>query len=88
MHQTNLTVMEEIIDHFPTSDILNEKTNHVYYALVDPEEISTGYIDLTERFPKKSSRGNEHIMITYHFESNHIRVLPIKNRRGPTITKA
>ena len=48
-------MIEEIMDHFPTSDIPNKRTNHVCYALVDLEEISTGYIDLTERFPRKSS---------------------------------
>ena len=88
MHQTNLVLIEEIMNHFPTSDILNERTNHICYVLVDLEEISTRYMDLIGRFPKKSSQGNKYIMIAYYFDGNHIRALPIKNRKGPTITKA
>ena len=75
------------MDYFFTLDKPNERTNHICYTLVDPEEIATGYMDLTGRFPKKLSWGNEYIIIIYHFDGNHIRALPIKNRRGPTITE-
>ena len=46
------------------------------------------FIDLTGRFPYKSSRGNEYILIAYHYDSNAILGLPLKNRRAGTITKA
>jgi len=39
------------------------------------------------RFPKKSSRGNEYILVGYHYYGNCILGIPIKNRRGPTITE-
>ena len=81
-------IKDELDDHFPMSDVPNIKSNNVCYVLVDPQEIATGYIDLTGRFPKKSSRGNEYILVAYHFDANHIMALPIKNRRGPTITEA
>ena len=70
--------MKEIMDYFPTSDILNKRTNYVCYALVDLEEISTRYMDLIGRFPKKLSQVNEYIMIVYIFDSNYIRALSIK----------
>ena len=45
-------------------------------------------MDLTGRFPYKSSRGNEYILIGYHFDSNAILGIPLKNRQAGTITKA
>ena len=41
----------------------------------------TTYSDQTERFPLKSSRGNEYIMIMYHFDANAILALPLKINR-------
>ena len=41
----------------------------------------------TGRFPYKSSRGNEYILIGYHFDSNAIYGVPLKNRQAATITK-
>ena len=76
-------------DYFPPSDIPNVKTNAVYYALVQPEHVSIAYIDLMGRFPKKkSSRGNEYILVRYYHDGNCILGIPIKNRRGPTIIEA
>ena len=68
--------------------MLNAKTNVVCYAIIQPEHISTAYIDLTGRFPKKTSRGNEYILVGYYHDGNCILGYPIKNRRGPTITEA
>ena len=45
-------------------------------------------MDLTGRFPYKSSRGNEYILIAYHFDSNVIWGLPVKNRQAKTLTNA
>ena len=46
------------------------------------------YMDLTGRFPYKSSRGNEYILIAFHYDSNAILGLPLKNRQAKTITNA
>ena len=43
---------------------------------------------LTGRFPKRSSRENEHILLGYHYEYNQIEGIPMKNRKGPTIAAA
>ena len=79
---------EEEIDSFSIRDELNVWVNHIYYSIVDSNETITGYLDLTEHFPKCSSRGNQYIMVSYYYNANHIRAVPIKNRRKQTITKA
>ena len=45
-------------------------------------------MDLTGRFPHCSSRGNEYILIAYHYDSNTILGIPIKNRQAATISQA
>ena len=39
-------------DYFPVSDIPNKKTHEVCYFLISPDEISTGFMDLTGIFPQ------------------------------------
>lgn len=48
-------------DAFPLSGILSTRTNDVCYSMINPQETTTGYMDLTGRFRKRSSRGNEYI---------------------------
>jgi len=60
----------------------------VCYAIVDPSKFTIGYMDLTGRFPRRSSRGNEYILVGYYYDANHIKGIPINNRCGPTITEA
>ena len=48
---------------------------------------TTAYSDLTGRFPYKSSRGNQYILIAYHNDSNAILAEPLSDRRGNTIIK-
>ena len=89
LHSTNTSNSAlDLDDYFPSSDSPNVKTKSVCYALVNLEEISTAYIDLTGRFPKKSLRGNEYILVGYHYDGNCILGEPIKDRQGPTITEA
>ena len=45
-------------------------------------------MDLTGQFPYCSSRGNQYILIGYHYDSNAILGLPLKNRQANTITSA
>ena len=45
-------------------------------------------MDPIGRFPKRSSRVNECILIGYHFDSNQIRAVPIKNKKCSTIAEA
>ena len=61
----------ELLEHnFPTPDEPNVKTKEVIYAIIDKKEISTAYTDLTGRFPLRSSRGNQYILVGYHYDGN------------------
>ena len=63
----------------PVSEELNIKTNQVCYAIIDPSNNSRAYMDLTGIFPKRSSRGNEHILVGYHYDANYIHGMPLNN---------
>ena len=71
------TENEEELDSFLTPNEPNIKINNVCYAIVNLNKIITGYINLTGHFPKRSSRENKYIL----------RAIPIKNRKGQTITE-
>ena len=63
-------------------------TNEVAYVLINREQLSTGYFDLTGRFPQKSSRGNEYILVGYHYNADAILATAIKDRTTSSITSA
>ena len=44
------------------------------------DQKSMGYMDLTGRFPYRSSRGNEYIMVAYNYDGNQILMEPVKNK--------
>ena len=72
-------------DFYPSSDESSPKTNDIICAMVKPGE--KAYMDLTGRFPYCSSRGNEYILVAYHYDANAILGVPLKNRQAATITK-
>ena len=74
-------------DTFTQSNVPNFKTNNVYYALINPQEILTGCVGLIGRFLKPSSRRNQCIISGYHYDGDHIKSLLIKNTNGSTITE-
>ena len=80
--------VDDADDVFPTSPSPNIKTNQVAYVLINREEISTAYQDLTGRFPIRSARGNEYVMIGYHFDANYIIGHPVRDRTAGSLTKA
>ena len=65
-------------DFFPSSDFLNVKTNEVVYFLTSSDD-SRAYTDLTGRFPVQSSRGNNYILVAYHYDANAICGQALKN---------
>ena len=65
-----------------------DKINKVAYVLINKDNIKTAYQDLTGRFPIKSSRGNEYILIGYHYDANCILAHLIKDRTAQSITNA
>jgi hypothetical protein len=71
---------------FPQSDTPNIKTNDAAYSIIQFTPKDKAYIDLTGRFPYTSSRGNQYILVGYHYDSNAILVTPLKNRTAGEIT--
>ena len=57
----------------------------ILYAFKPKEKT---YSDQTGRFPHRSSRGNEYIMVMYDYDSNAILVTALKNRQAKTIVEA
>ena len=86
--------MEEILhdditrDSVPSSPTPNIKTQKVEYDITSLYGEGKAYTDLTGRFPYKSSRGNEYILVGYHHDDNTLLATAIKNREAVTITAA
>jgi hypothetical protein len=75
-------------DFFP-SKLNDQAVTQDLCAMITPfEPKKTAYSDLTGRFPYKSSRGNEYLLVVYDYDSNAILVEAIKNRTAAVITKA
>ena len=47
-----------------------------------------GYIDPTGRFPYRSSRGSDYILVGFNYNGNCILGEPIRNREAKSITTA
>ena len=74
-------------DNFPPSFTPNLNCNEVAYTIIDKKDCCTAYTDLTGRFPQKSSQGNQYLLIGYHYDTNCILALPLKDRTATSITK-
>ena len=75
-------------DMFPPQPNLPEKTHHVVYSLATKPGETVAYTDLTGCFPYASSRGNQYIMVAYHYDANAILVQPIKDRNATSLVQA
>ncbi len=58
------------------------KTYQVLSTIVPFEATGKAYHDLSGRFPHKSSRGNEYLLVHYDYDSNAILAEPLKNRQS------
>jgi hypothetical protein len=74
-------------DFFPTSETHNIKTFEACAAIVPFVAKNTAYHDLTGRFPHRSSRGNEYLLVVYDHDSNSILQCPLKNKTGAEIKR-
>ena len=72
-------------DSFPCSPSPNVKCNDVAFMIINRDELSTAYTDLTGRFPCRSSSGNEYVMVAYHYDGNCIVGRALKNRKKETL---
>ena len=76
-------------DYFPPPVNAEEKTNQVIYSVLETSsKQGKAYMDLTGKFPVKSARGYQYILIAYHYDSNAILAKPIKNCQAQTIANA
>ena len=57
------------------------------YTIINLPNWTTEFINLTGRFPRCLSRGNEYILIRYNYNANHIRAVSIKNRKWSTMAE-
>ena len=87
MEPVNITMVEPI--HCKENDKPHTKSNNVCYTTVElTHRYLKAYMDLTGRFPLQSSRGNNYILVSYHYDSNGILAEPLQNRTASLITKA
>ena len=86
--QPTCSSMSPTEDFFPQTDKPKPRTHHSIYAMLPTTDITVGYQDLTGRFPQRSSRGNEYILVGYHSDGNYIHGIPVKNRTASVLTHA
>ena len=65
-----------------TTPAQQEKTNNVIADIVPFTAKELAYSDQTGKFPFRSTRGHEYIMILYDYDSNAILARPFKNRQA------
>ena len=75
-------------DFHPTPEPSSPKTFNCFATIIDLNNTSTGFIDLTGRFPYRSSRGHQYLLLIYDYDSNAILVEPLKNRKSESIIQA
>ena len=82
-----IKIEDEELDYSPIEEN-GVKTQHCFLVLTDFNEMKKAYLDLTGRFPHKSSRGNQYILIVYDYDSNAILSAVLKTRQAAEIKRA
>ena len=54
----------------------NKKSNEVIYGIIDYSRDHCGLLDLTGRFPLKSAKSNEYILVAHSYDTNTITSTP------------
>ena len=67
----------------PLSTKAGKKTSELLLQLFDPTEKFKS--DLTGKFPVQSDRGNNYILVAYHYDVSNILTTQLKNITGPCI---
>ena len=83
----SIKIEDDEKDYFPTPNIPNIKTKDVVYTVIDTRKMNQASMDLTGRFPYTSRRGNQYILVGYHYDANYIAAVPLKRRTAAEITK-
>ena len=74
-------------DFFP-KQVETKRTNKIFCKVLTFEPKSTAYSDLTGKFPYRSSRGNQYIMVHYDYDSNAILQRAVKSRQAADLKNA
>ena len=56
--------------------------------IINKIELCTAYTSLSGQFHFRSSRGNQYVMVGYHYDANCIIEEPLRNRTANEITQA
>ena len=67
----------------PLSTKAGENKRELFLQLFDPTE--KNYSDLTGKSPVQSDRGNNYILVAYHYDANNILTKTLKNITGSCI---
>jgi hypothetical protein len=81
--KTSITSCMEAEAVTPAS--LGSKTHFFYAVVVDQGQL---YIDLTGKFPVRSSKGNWYVMVCYYYDCNYIKAVTMKSRSASEWVKA
>jgi hypothetical protein len=86
IRSTSKTPMTAYIAYIATTNTnLGTNTHLVYALLVDQGQL---YMDLTGKFPVRSSKGNSYVMVCYVYDCNYFKVVPMKSRSASEWVKA
>ena len=72
-------------DFFLPQDENNQQSNHVCGVLTPFTQLKRAYSDQMGRFPYKSSRGKEYLLILYDYDRNAILCEAIKSKAAAII---
>eukprot|EP00957_Ditylum_brightwellii_P075266 5719439-Ditylum_brightwellii.AAC.1 len=87
LQSTKQQNLEDDSDAFPT-DGIGSKTYEYASVMLPLTPKLKALLDLTGRFPYKSSRGNKYLYVLYDFDANIILSEPIPNRQAKTPVEA
>jgi hypothetical protein len=79
------SITSDIEEETVTPAGLGSKTHLVYAVVVEQVKL---YMDLTGRFPVRSSKGNWYVMICYYYDCNYVKPVPMKSRSASELLKA
>ena len=73
---------------FPSHQHLIRNRMQIYIPFMNQNSKNLGYLDLTGRFPYRSQKGNQYILIAYHEDANLIYGQALNNRESASIVRA
>ena len=74
-----------ITPHLPSSEdniFQQERRHERYLAITSAKSMGITYSDITGRFPFKSRRGHQYLVICYDYDTTYIAIIPTKSRQG------